>query len=240
MVAPVKSGTGVKVHPGQRSGDTRPDTKVGLLLTEARRRRNLSLEAVSQELKISVQHLAALEGGQLSAFSAEVYARGAFLKYSEFLGIQSRSNQRAFQRVLTGARTYVPLRVYTPQSWLMARFTPAWLLAGGVTVVALAVGSYVVLQVSAFVALPALELAQPVAGVITTTTVTVTGRAEPSAVVHLNGQQLVLDGAGNFSTVVGLRTGINVLQLTATNAAGRTRTVQKDILVPDVLQDSRL
>lgn len=221
----------VNVRPGQRSTVTRPDVKVGLLLVEARRRRNLSLEAVSSELKISVQHLSALEEGRLNAFPAEVYARGAFMKYAAFLGIENRSNQHAFQRLLTGAREYVPLRIHTPKFWITAWFTPAWLLAGCVAIIALGVGSYVMLQVSAFVALPALQLSQPIEGVISTTEVTVSGRADPAAVVQLNGDQLVLDSAGNFSTQIGLQKGINVLQLTATNAAGRTRTVQKDILV---------
>ena len=227
----VTTNTTNKVRPGQRSVLTRPDVKVGLLLVEARRRRNLSLEDVSSELKISVQHLAALEEGRLDAFPAEVYARGAFIKYTAFLGIENRANQRAFQRLLTGARQYVPLRVHTPKFWITAWFTPAWILAGCVAIVALAVGGYVLLQVSAFVALPALQLSQPIEGVISTTEVTVSGRADPAAVVQLNGDQLVLDVAGNFSAQIGLQKGINVLQLTATNAAGRTRTVQKDILV---------
>ncbi|MAF80608.1 hypothetical protein CL628_01195 [bacterium] len=221
-----------EIKPAQRPTKTRPDTKVGLLLASARRRGNLSLEDASRDIKIPVRHLQGIEEGNLAVFPAEVYARGAFTKYASYLGVLNRANQRAFQRVLTGAREYVPLRMHTPQSWWVAFFTPRWIIAGAIALAAAAVGSYVLWQVSAFVALPELQLAQPVAGVITNSQVTVSGRADTAAVVEVNGQQAVVDASGRFSTELGLHTGINVIQVTATNAAGRVRTIQKDILVP--------
>ena len=221
-----------EVRPAQRPAKTRPDTKVGAVLAEARRRQNVTLEEVSEAIKITPQQLRGIEEGDLSVFPAEVYARGAFNKYASFLGVQTQSNIRAFQRVLTGAREYVPLRVHTPQSWLSASFTPRWIIAGAIGLAALAVGSYVLLQISAFVALPDLQLAQPVSGVIANSQVTVSGRTDTEAVIHVNGEQAVVDDVGRFSAELGLHTGINVIRVTATNAAGRTRTVQKDILVP--------
>lgn len=220
------------IKPAQRPTKTRPDATVGRLLAEARLRRNVSLEQVAAQLKIPLKHLVGLEAGDLSVFSAEIYARGAFAKYTTFLGVQTQATQRAFQRVLTGAREYVPLHVHTPQSWLAAQFTPRWVLAAAIGLAAAVVGGYVIWQASSFFSLPALRLIQPVGGIVTTSEITVSGRADTAATVRVNEAQVVVDAAGNFSTRLGVHPGINVIQITATNAAGRTRTMQKDILVP--------
>lgn len=220
------------VYPGQRPVATRPDVTVGRVLAKARHQRGLSLKVVADTLKIPVKHLRGLEEGKLAVFSAEIYARGAFCKYADFLGVRADATQRAFLRVLTGAREYVPLRVHRPQSWLVAKFTPRWIIAGVVASVALIVGSYVAWQVASFVWLPAVTLTEPTGEIVSDTSVPVTGTADPSAVVTVNGTQVVLNEAGVFATEIGLHPGINVIHVEATNAAGRTRRIEQAVLLP--------
>lgn len=227
-----KSSDDGVVCRAQRPCRTRPDVTVGRVLAEARRQNGLSISAASRVLRIPERQLEALEEGDLSIFPAEVYARGAFTKYAKFLGVKADGTEHAFQRVLTGAREYVPLRVHRPKSWLAERLTPRWVLAGVVGSVALVVGSYVAWQVALFVWLPRLEIVTPVSNIVYDSTIKVAGRADPSATVHVNGKQAVLAEDGIFSVEFGSHLGINVVQVQATNAAGRTRMVQKDILVP--------
>lgn len=221
----------VRAGPGQRSAATRPDATVGQILTQARRRRHLSLAAAAEQLKIPERQLRGLEEGQLDVFAAEIYARGAFEKYADFLGVRADETTRAFSRVLTGARQYVPLRVARPKSWLLARFGPRWVIAGAVAGAAALVGSYVAWQVASFVWLPALSVSQ-MPGIIQVTTVAVAGVADTAAVVRVNGTQVLLDESGAWSIEVGLHPGINVIQVQAVNAAGRKRVVEKTVLLP--------
>lgn len=214
-----------------RSTKVAADTTVGRLLREARQHRGLSLQHASDQLKIPVLQLEALEEGDLSVFSAEVYAQGAFHNYAEFLGVRADSTQRAFQRLLSGAREYVPLRVHSPRPWLHARLTPRWVLAGCIISAALVVGSYVAWQVTSFVRLPRLVLVEP-AGVVEGSTVTVRGQAATDATVLVNKEQVLLTDDGSFQLELGVHPGINVIQVEATNAAGRTRVIQRDVLVP--------
>lgn len=218
--------------PGQRPMATRPDITVGTILAQARRQRGLSLSAVAATLKIPIKQLRGLEDGELAVFSAEIYARGAFTKYADFLGVRAEETQRAFLRVLTGAREYVPLRVHRPKSWLAAKFTSRWVLAGGVASVALVVGSYVAWQVISFVWLPAVSVLEPLSGVVREQIIAVKGTADTNAVVTVNGTQVLLNEEGIFATEAGLHPGINVIQVEATNAAGRTRQVTKTVLLP--------
>jgi TATA-box binding protein (TBP) (component of TFIID and TFIIIB) len=218
--------------PGQRSITTRPDVTVGHILTQARLHNGLSIEAIAAILKIPVKQLKGLEAGELTVFPAEIYARGAFSKYADFLGVRAQETQRAFLRVLSGAREYVPLRVHRRKSWIAAQFTPRWIIAGVIASIALVVGSYVAWQVASFVWLPELAVVEPQSGVFRDTSVVVSGTANVEEVVKVNGEQVLLDKAGVWGANVGLHPGINVIQVEATNAAGRVRRVQKTVLLP--------
>ena len=217
---------------GTRPAKTRSDTSVGRLLVEARRVRKLSLNEISRELKIPAHHLQALEEGDLSVFPAEVYARGAFVQYADFLGVRAEATQHAFLRVLSGAREYVPLRVHRPRSWLASKITPRWILAGVLLGIGLIVGSYIVWQVQSFLQLPEITLIEPDTQVMAGSSATVRGVAEANARVTVNDEAVLLDSDGSFYTTLTLHPGINVLRVEAVNAAGRTRVIEQPLLMP--------
>lgn len=221
-----------KTRPGLRPTETRPDRTVGNILREARQRRRLTLTAAALATRIPRRHLAALEEGNLVIFRAEVYARGAFTAYAKYLDVYADKNQHAFQRVVSGAREFVPLRVHTPRPWLAAAITPRWVLAAAVAALAAALSGYIIWQAASFFRLPDLKLTQPASSVVSDPHLTVSGHADPQARVAVNGQEVVTDGQGSFTTTLTLHSGINVLQVAATNAAGRTRTLTQDVLLP--------
>jgi cytoskeletal protein RodZ len=216
---------------GARPCRTRPDVSVGKVLQEARYRQGARLEQVADELRVPIKHLIALEEGDLSVFTAEIYARGAFHKYANYLGVAAEPYNRAFQRMLCGAREMVPLRLHTPRSRLQAMLGPKLFLAGALTVLAMMVGGYVVWQVTSFVRLPALALISPEAGVVAEDVIKVSGMAAEDAEVTINGEQVLLAESGRFETILHVHPGINVLQVKATNAAGRSRVIEKDVLM---------
>lgn len=210
------------------------DARVGQLLQQARRQRMLSISQVSEQTKIPMKHLRALEEGELDIFRAEIYARGAFEKYTKFLGVYAESTQHAFQRVLAEARELVPLKVHTPRPWLQAVMTPRLVIAAALTGMALLVGSYVAWQLASFWRLPELSLLEPKSQVMTGDSVAIKGRADTKAEVSVNGEQVLLDSSGQFEKTLALRPGINIMMIQAKNAAGRIRTIERPILAPHV------
>lgn len=215
---------------GTRPCKTRPDVTVGRILSEARARRGWSLVQVSSVLKIPVQQLEALEKGDVSMFPAEIYARGAFAKYAQYLGVYADNTQRAFLRTLSGAREFVPLRVHTPKPWLEAILTPRLVLAAAMVGIAGLVGSYVAWQVASFVRLPHVIVTEPLGGLVEAMSINVQGKAETEAKVMVNGEQALLAGDGSFSVPLELHSGVNVIRVEATNTAGRVKTVQREVL----------
>jgi cytoskeletal protein RodZ len=220
-------------EPGHRPRPTRADAQVGKLLTAARERRGWRLEAVAEALNIPAKQLNGLERGDFSVFPAEVYARGAFIKYAACLGVQTeRQTEHAFMRVLSGAREFVPLQVHTPKPWLIGLITPRRVLAIGLLAVALLLGTYVAWQVNSFFRLPDLTLSEPVSGVVETTMTIVSGTVATDAEVAINGEEIPISADGSFSLELPLHHGVNLIEVSATNAAGRTRTISRDVLVP--------
>ncbi|HZQ48327.1 MAG TPA: helix-turn-helix domain-containing protein [Verrucomicrobiae bacterium] len=206
---------------------------IGEHLKRARQNRRLSLSAVASELRIPFSQLQALEAGDVSVFAAEVYARGVFTKYRHYLGLEGENvSDQAFMRALAGGREVVPLKVPTPASWFVHFVTPARLLLGLGLCVMLVIGSYLAWQVQSFLRLPHLAVLSPRVTVMKNDTVEVRGQAAQSATVTVNSQPVLLQPNGDFALTLTLHPGVNVVEVEAMNAAGRTNRVEKDLLVP--------
>jgi len=208
------------------------DTSAGEALRAVRRKRKLTLDAVAVELRIPPKHLKALEQGKLAVFAAEVYARGAYIKYARYLGVDRQDTYYAFLRSLSGTHERVSLRLPQRARWLVRVWTPAGVIVLTVLAGVLAVAGYLGVQVREFVRLPSLELIGPVSGIVEASQVAVRGRAEEKAYVTINGETVFLAEDGTFEAILPLRPGINVLQLEAKGASGRTRVLKRDLLVP--------
>lgn len=208
------------------------DKQAGRKLKEARLHRSLSVDQVATSLRIPPKYLIALEEGDLSVFSAEVYAKGAYMKYTSYLNINTKDSWHAFLRTLAGGRQITPLKLPVPSTWLQRILTPTVFLVSGVAGMVLLVASYIGLQVNTFVSVPELELLEPQPAVLNEREVTVRGIAAPDAEVSVNKERVLLDDNNNFVYKLPLRVGINVLQIEAVGASGRTNVIQKHILVP--------
>jgi cytoskeletal protein RodZ len=206
--------------------------QAGHKLREARLRRRMSVDQVATKLRIPPKYLLALEEGDLSVFSAEVYAKGAYVKYASYLKMDSRDSWHAFLRTLAGVRQTTSLKLPVPSTWLQRVLTPTGVFVAMVAFMVLLVVGYIGLQVSTFVRVPELELLEPEAIVLSEQEVMVKGIAEADAEVSVNREKVLLDDNNRFVYKLPLRPGINVLQVEAVGASGRTNVIEKHLLVP--------
>ena len=217
---------------GKDTGMPAFDKQAGHRLKEVRLRRRLSIDQIAMSLRIPPKYLLALEEGNLSVFSAEVYAKGAYMKYASYLDMDTRASWHAFLRALAGAREVTLLKLPVPSTWLQRVLTPTRVFVAVIASVVLLVVSYIGLQISMFVSVPELELLEPEMFVLDEQVVIVRGVAEADAEVSVNRERVLLDDSNNFVYKLPLRTGINVLQVEAVGASGRTNIIQKHLLVP--------
>lgn len=217
---------------GTRSRRVAGDRSAGEALRAVRRRLKLSLDEAGVDLRIPPRQLKSLEEGDLSVFAAEVYARGAYVKYARYLGVKSEHTHRAFLRSLSEARELVPLTVPRSASWLARVWGPAGvivlLLLAGVALVA----GYLAWQVQTFVRVPPLQLTEPQESVVSASSVMVRGVTEPTVLLTVNGEAVLLGPDGAFAHSLPLRRGVNLLRVEATGASGRTNVIEQHLLVP--------
>lgn len=217
---------------GTRSRRIVGDRSAGEALRAARRRLKLSLDEAGVALRIPPRQLKSLEEGDLSVFAAEVYARGAYVKYARYLGVKSDHTHRAFLRALSEARELVPLTVPRAASWLARVWGPAGVIVLSLLAGMALVASYLAWQVQAFVRVPPLMLTEPQEVVLSQPSVTVRGVTEPDVLLSINGEAVLLGPDGAFTHFLPLRRGVNVLRVEAMGASGRTNVVEQRLLVP--------
>lgn len=219
---------------GTKSHKTKPAADLGQLLQEARQRRRLSIQDVARALNIPSRQIEALEEGDLGVFAAEIYARGACLKYTAWLGIDMAISERAIWRALSAGRERVPLTLHTSLSWFERLLHPRlvlWLIIG---CAAFGVGGYIIWQVQSFLQLPALQV-EAVPAVVSAEQLALQGTADGQAQVTVNEQPVVLETGGVWHVPLTLHPGINVVRVEAKNAAGRKSVIEKHILYSHTL-----
>ncbi|RME24769.1 MAG: helix-turn-helix domain-containing protein [Candidatus Zixiibacteriota bacterium] len=79
---------------------TEIERKLGAALQAERERRNLELEALSEELKISVVNLEAIERGDKDALPSELYYNLFARSYASFLGIDLEATVEAIKETI--------------------------------------------------------------------------------------------------------------------------------------------
>ncbi len=61
---------------------------LGGLFTKARKRKKISIDKASRDIKIKKEYLSAIEGEKFEELPAEVYVRSFLIKYAQYLGIK--------------------------------------------------------------------------------------------------------------------------------------------------------
>ena len=75
-------------------------SSIGESLRRERRRRNLELDQISHELRISSRFLEAIEEEQFDKLPAGVFAKSFVRQYARYLGLDEEELAREVQRVL--------------------------------------------------------------------------------------------------------------------------------------------
>lgn len=200
------------------------------ILLRAREKSGASLEKASQDLKIQVKFLKALEAGNFKVFSSSYQLNGFLKNYANYLGLSAAEVlaffRRDFREDFSGEPKLHPAAAAEP--WLQPERV-AWAL-GLVLLIIFAV--YLFRQYQSFSRDPLLILESPASDLkVKSLQIEVKGRTCTDCQVSLNGQFLNVSTSGEFATSVSLRDGINELTVTAISRAGRETKIVRRVLV---------
>jgi cytoskeletal protein RodZ len=196
-------------------------------LYTARERKGVDLYRAERDTKIRARYLGALERGDYKELPGAVYTKGFLRNYALYLGLDPDDVLLQWRRERGDVKEQapaivVPKPIAAPRQGLT--FSPSIVVAALLTVVVLAFGAYLGVQVLRFAKPPTIAVTQPASNVIdvdeSTTKYTLQGVTLAGATVSIatpgrDPYQVTATSDGEWSTDVDLRRGRNQFDVSA-------------------------
>lgn len=211
---------------------------VGDMLRAWRRERDLRVEDIAREMKISSLYVSAMEEGNYEAFSARVYALGFLRHFMRQFDIVDEKGEliRQFNaewEAYNGDRQLGnPLAARHTSLAFQFILTPRRLFGavGGIALLFFFI--LLIWQVSGFTGKPNFALAEPGEGaVLDTPIVRVHGSTDKESQLTVNGREIRMDGFGSFDEKIELIPGLNTLDFLVQNRFGKITQATRHVVV---------
>jgi cytoskeletal protein RodZ len=196
-------------------------------LYAARERKGVDLYRAERDTKIRARYLGALERGDYKELPGAVYTKGFLRNYALYLGLDPEDVLLQWRRergeIKDAAPAIVVRRPITAPSKGLT-FSPGIVVAALLTVVVIAFGAYLAIQVLRFTKPPTIAVTSPATAVIdvadSTSTYTLAGTTLPNATVQIvtpgrDPYRVTALSDGQWSTAVDLRRGRNQFDVSA-------------------------
>jgi len=183
----------------------------GRRLELARRRSGLARQAAADRLNIPVQAVKYLDRWELDKIDESYRSKSVVRRYALLVGLNPADYEH-----------HVPYKPAEPYRFKPMIVLSRLSLSATAVILGLAVIGFLGWRTFVAAARPALDLAQPVVGLITDQpTTAVAGQTSEQAQVYVNGFNVPVDPGGGFNTSVILVEGTNTITITAINSFGR-------------------
>lgn len=205
---------------------------VGNILKESREEQNLSLEKAALATRLRPNHLAALEAGDYGKLPGGVYSEKILESYANFLNIDLEGLKKLFKKEIsasqrTGGSTFV--QKISSKHFIV---TPRLVKFFSVAILILLLLVYLGFEINNIFSPPSLLVTSPIDNLTTSDpTIAVAGRAQKEVIVRINDQKIQTDADGNFNESVSLKSGLNVIKISAAKKRSRENIVYRQIIL---------
>lgn len=207
---------------------------VAEILKAERTKRGLRLDKVAEALGINEKYLLALEAGRFDELPAGIYGKNFLREYALYLGLETTSLMEMFEASLTAQKAGIKKQLFSKQVIKPREMLAMPRIFKNLVLVIIVIICFIYLsyRLEKIIAPPLLELSNPAANLITKErTLEIIGRTEPETQIIINGEKILSDAAGNFLATINLKTGINMITITAQKKYGRETKLIRQVLV---------
>jgi len=210
-------------------------------LRQSRLSLNLELETVAKKLNIKYEYLEALEQGEYSKLPAGVYGKSFLKEYAFFLGLNANKLAKDFEIEEDDRKEEKNNNIFCQQIIKKYNFLviPKIIRSFLVISVASVCLFYLGFCLKKIIAPPLVEITGPADNLSTTSNfIVVSGKTEREAEVAINGEPISLnqqDDESVFTKKVNLKSGLNIIVITARKKYGREITIKRQILVNELV-----
>jgi transcriptional regulator with XRE-family HTH domain len=213
---------------------------LGEKLATVRGRQGLTILDITTKTGIAEKYIKALESGDYHHLPGTVYAKSFLRSYAKLLGLSVKEVINQYiseQTIYEKTKKNFSIDFQKPVariSKLNLLATPKLIKGSVVVGLALLCLIYLGTRVNAILTPPVLVVQQPVENlVLNESFIEVVGYAEKESVLEINGQQILTDSNGNFSEVIDLQRGVNVIEVKAEKRHGRQSKVYRQVVVDE-------
>lgn len=193
---------------------------IGEVLSQARKRKKISIRRLSQITKIKEEFLQAIESGDWQRLSEFTVTAGFVRNFAQNVGIDPKIAlailRRDFPKESKVAKPF-EMSLSAPTFW-----TPRTTLFVAISLVTLALSFYLIRQYLTFVAAPQLGILAPSQNQeFEEREVEVLGKTSPQASVRVNNQPVLVDEKGFFKTKIVVSSGIQNITIQSQSRSGK-------------------
>ncbi|MDP3770399.1 MAG: helix-turn-helix domain-containing protein [Candidatus Sungbacteria bacterium] len=208
---------------------------VGEQLRTWRRSAGITVEQIAAELNMRPQIVIALEAGDMSVFSARVYALGYLTHIVNHFAIPEGSKMVDALRgewEVVREKTGAPIGIHAMNEWQKWYITPARLLGiGGICALVFffwLLGT----QLIGFTGAPRLSIEEPSRdSVVNVPMVRVQGTTDKESQLTVNGREITMNERGGFDQEIELVAGLNKLDFLVQNRFGKVSQETRYVVV---------
>jgi len=194
-----------------------------------------SLEKATQDLKIDIKYLQALEEGEYDRLPKGIYGKNFLREYCYYLRLNYKQMLQLYEKeeslYYSKEKDKVIFSHQKPKSRYFLSL-PKLIRSIILVVVIFACFIYLGFRVRKVIAPPALDIGFPPESYITKDVkIKVQGKSEPEVDIIINGQEVVSDEQGQFFQEINLKKGMNIINIEANKKYGRDTEVVRQVLV---------
>ena len=200
-------------------------------LKKKREKLDLSVEDISEKLKIKVSYLKDLENGSYDKLPPDVYVKGFIRNYAALIGLDAEKiiNVYKKEQLAKHKRIDVEKNVHAKKcknktpAVNYGVITPKIITVFFSFIILLIAGYYFWHQINSFRSTPYLFVSNPPFDIVVNKPkIEVKGETETDASLKINGEDVFFDSKGRFKEEILLKEGINVLIIESTNRFSKT------------------
>lgn len=207
--------------------------RVGERLSGERQKRGLTLEEVSDATKIREEFLEFIEKSDYKKLPSAAYAKGFVGSYAKFLNIPEKEILALFKREFDEEKELKVLpEGLTGEKDIPIHRSKIKQAAVFVVLIILALLGYIAFQYRFAVINPPLKIVAPIEeAVIFTSTVTISGKTDPTSTIYIDDQSVSVEQDGTFKKEISVFPGKITIKVSAVNRFGKKTTFERHIEV---------
>ncbi len=209
-----------------------PTKRVCLRLKEAREARGMTVSEMSRQIRMSKEHIQALEACAFDTLPfTGLYQKNFIRSYIKALGMNPKEFVNQFVYEEMNPKKQAVLVPKKRQYHFSFPHLPLVLKAATIGIIFMACIGYLVLQVRHIVEPPNLAIYSPDNGHVTTDGLaTVRGKTDPGVQIHINGRSIMNREDGFFEETIPLTNGVNTIMFSATKKHGKTTVETRHVV----------